>query len=136
MRCELWPDDPESHRPEIDRYFEGESTNPLAVFIVEGAEVGVGPAGFAEVSIRPYAEGCRTSRVGYLEGWYVNAKCRRTGLGRELVAAAWAREQGCAEFASDVAADNPGGLQAHVACGFTRGLEIVCFHKSLNDGAP
>lgn len=33
------------------------------------AEVVGAVVGFVEVGLRPYAEGCTTSPVGYLEGW-------------------------------------------------------------------
>jgi uncharacterized protein (TIGR02246 family) len=47
------------------------------------AEDAAGILGFAEVSIRPYAEGCSTDRVGYLEGWFVRPEARRRGVGRQ-----------------------------------------------------
>jgi len=35
------------------------------------AEEGSQFIGWVEVALRDYAEGCQTSPVGYLEGWYV-----------------------------------------------------------------
>ena len=92
--------------------------------------------GFCELSIRAYAEGCRSDRVGYLEGWYVAPGERRRGVGRELVAAAerWARDQGCAEFASDAAVDNTASSAAHLALGFSDAGVIRCFRKRLDGG--
>jgi aminoglycoside 6'-N-acetyltransferase I len=89
--------------------------------------------GFAEVSIRAYAEGCRTDRVGYLEGWFVEPEARRRGIGRQLVAAAeaWARSQGCVEFASDAEEQNELSAAAHRALGFAEVGLIRCFRKDL-----
>lgn len=40
------------------------------------AEMGDGKViGFAEVSIRPFAEPCDTRNAGYLEGWWVDTEC-------------------------------------------------------------
>lgn len=44
--------------------------------------------GFVEASLRPYAEGCDTRPVGYLEGGYVAPEWRGQGIGRALVEAA------------------------------------------------
>jgi len=89
--------------------------------------------GFAQVSIRGYAEGCRTDRVGYLEGWFVQPEARQHGIGRQLVAAAeaWARSQGCVEFASDAAEANELSAAAHRAVGFAEVGLIRCFRKDL-----
>jgi len=89
--------------------------------------------GFAELSIRPYAEGCVTDRVAYLEGWYVVPKARRAGIGRALVAAAerWARAQGCIEFGSDALIDNEVSEAAHLALGFMEIEQIRCFLKRI-----
>jgi aminoglycoside 6'-N-acetyltransferase I len=131
MRDELWPGSRDDHAREIARFLDGRSREPLAVLI---AEDGNGRAlGFAELSIHPYAEGCTTDRVGYLEGWYVAPEARRRGIGRALLAASedWARAQGCSEFASDAEADNQVSHAAHLALGFTdRGL-IRVFSKTL-----
>ena len=53
-------------------------------------------------SLRPYAEGCATTPVAFLEAWFVSPERRRRGVGRALVATAeaWARGRGCHEFAN------------------------------------
>jgi aminoglycoside 6'-N-acetyltransferase I len=132
MRRELWPDATlEQHLVEIDRYFTGERCHLQAVLLAVDAS---GSAlGFAELNIRPYAEGCSTDRVAYLEGWYVATSHRRRGIGGALVAEAalWAREQGCTEFASDVVAGNDVSAMAHRALGFEEVESIICFRKEL-----
>ena len=57
--------------------------------------------GFAEVSVRPYAEGCRGERVAYLEGWFVAEGARGHGVGRALVEAAGGPAQAVAADARD-----------------------------------
>ena len=131
MRAELWPTSPHEHAREIARFFDGQLRNPLAVLIAHDRNGHI--LGFNELSIRPYAEGCTTDRVGYLEGWYVIPEARGRGIGRALVTAAedWARSQGCSEFASDAQPDNDDSIAAHLALGFVdRGL-IHCFSKRL-----
>ena len=138
LRAELWPD--EDHAvmaAEVARFFEGP---PLAGGMPEAVLVAVEPGplgtviGFAELSRRAYAEGCETSPVGFLEGWYVVARCRHQGIGRALVAAAerWACGRGCREFASDALADNTVSARAHRALGFDEVALIRCFRKSLD----
>jgi len=89
--------------------------------------------GFAEVDLRPYADGCRSSPVGYLEGWYVASEHRRKGLGRALVLAAevWARDQGCSEMASDTELDNIDSQGAHRALGYTEVSRLAHFRRDL-----
>ncbi|WP_245606073.1 GNAT family N-acetyltransferase [Thermus amyloliquefaciens] len=79
------------------------------------AEVEGRLVGFVEVSLRPYAEGCATRPVGYLEGWYVAPEWRWQGIGRALVEAAeaWARARGCQEMASDAELGNLLGQEVH-----------------------
>ena len=67
MREALWPDESGSHASEIDRYLAGQLTMPLEVLIA--VDDGGSAIGFAELSIRAYAEDCETDRVAYLEGW-------------------------------------------------------------------
>jgi aminoglycoside 6'-N-acetyltransferase I len=129
LRHALWPEgSEEQHRREIERFFQRGQTTPVLV-----AEDRSGLLGFAELSIRAYAEGCETDRVGFLEGWFVIPEARHGGVGRKLVAAAeaWARSVGCTEFASDAEADHEEGAAAHRALGFTDVGLIRCFRKDL-----
>jgi aminoglycoside 6'-N-acetyltransferase I len=132
MRRALWPDGSAAeHRSELVRFFRGRSPWPLGILI---AESGRGRRiGFAEVSIRSCAEGCRTNRVGFLEGWWVAPGERRKGVGRELVEAAegWARRRRCLEFASDTQPGNRVSIAAHRALKFTYSDTVVCFRKDL-----
>jgi aminoglycoside 6'-N-acetyltransferase I len=131
LRRALWPDENDSHPREIAAFFAGPRRLPLEVLVAEDSARGV--LGFVELSIRPYAEGCETARVGFLEGWYVVPEARREGVGRALVAAAeaWARGQGCREFASDTELDNAPSTTAHQALGFEAVCAIRCFRKDL-----
>lgn len=135
MRNALWPDYASTwHSDEIQQFFAGKLKSPLAVLIAEDDD---GKAlGFAELSIRNYAEECVTDRVAYLEGWYVVPGARRKGVGRALIAAAeqWARQQGCTEFGSDAVIDNEISAAAHRALGFTETAQIRCFRKQLGTG--
>jgi len=132
MRCDLWPDGSEAeYRAEIDQFFAGQVREPFATLVALNSS---GDAvGFAELSIRSYAEDCVTDRVAYLEGWYVVPEARRQGVGTALVRAAeeWARLQGCTEFASDALIDNHVSAAAHRALGFQETVQIRCFRKVL-----
>jgi aminoglycoside 6'-N-acetyltransferase I len=136
MRVALWPDYDETwHRDEADKYFAGLLRMPLEVLIaVDDSGRAIG---FVELSIRPYAEGCMTERVAYLEGWYVDPQVQRRGVGRALIDAAehWARRQGCTEFGSDAVLDNLASAAAHAALGFEETVQVRCFRKALGDTA-
>ncbi len=90
-------------------------------------------AGFVEIGSRNYAEGCDSTPVAYLEGWYVDRDVRRTGLGRSLVVAAeaWAIEHGFSEIASDTELANGASLLAHLALGYEEVERQICFRKRL-----
>lgn len=131
MREALWPSDPGEHAREIEKFFTGALHEPLAVLLA--FDESGNALGFAELSIRNYAEGCATNRVAYLEGWHVEPHARRRGVGRALVQAAedWGRAQGCSEFGSDAVIDNDVSAAAHRALGFDEVERIRCFRKDL-----
>jgi aminoglycoside 6'-N-acetyltransferase I len=102
-----------------------------AVFIAERDDGSV--CGFVEGGTRPYADGCDTSPVGYVEAWFVGADIRRLGVGRALLAAAeeWARGKGYREMASDARLDNLVSYDAHVRSGYEEVDRVVQFRKKL-----
>ena len=101
------------------------------VFVAE--RVGGGLCGLLEAGTRAYADGCDTSPVGYIEGWYVDEDLRGTGIGRALVSEAedWARDQGLHEMASDTELTNDVGLKAHLALGYKEIERAIRFAKRL-----
>jgi len=138
LRVALWPEAEASDlASEVARFFQDprEGPGPLPEAVLVAVEAGGAPVllGFAELSLRGYAEGCVTSPVGFLEGWYVVPERRRQGIGGALVAAAeaWARERGCLEFASDALAENGVSAAAHRALAFEEVALIRCFRKEL-----
>jgi aminoglycoside 6'-N-acetyltransferase I len=142
MRRALWPDCPdEEHRAEIERFFGidggphtgsvGSSSGEIATFVAE--RPGGGLCGFLEASVRPWAEGCQTRPVGYIEGWFVDEDMRRHGVGRALVEAAepWSRSKGCLWMASDALIDNAVSIEAHDRLGYREVERLVHFAKEL-----
>jgi aminoglycoside 6'-N-acetyltransferase I len=141
LRAELWPDaDRAVLASEVTRFLARTSPDdaglPEAVLVAVESDARAMLLGFAELSRRAYAEGCETSPVGFLEGWFVVAERRRQGIGRALVSAAeaWARALGCREFASDALADNTVSARAHRSLGFDEVAVIRCFRKPLDPG--
>ncbi|HSQ32110.1 MAG TPA: GNAT family N-acetyltransferase [Gemmatimonadaceae bacterium] len=106
------------------------------VFVAERADGSV--AGFVEVGERPYADGCESSPVGYIEAWYVDPDARGRGYGRALLSAAedWARRRGRTEMASDAQLDNLGSHAAHRRAGYEEIDRIVQFRKALVGSQP
>jgi aminoglycoside 6'-N-acetyltransferase I len=130
MRLNLWGGAAEEHTHDIDAYFATSQSG--ITFVVE--RTGGGLCGFIEVSLRNYAEGCQTSPVAYIEGWYVDADRRRRKLGTRLVqtAEAWARRHGLKEVASDTQIANAASIQAHTVLGYEEVERLVCFRKALD----
>ncbi|MBF0252056.1 MAG: GNAT family N-acetyltransferase [Alphaproteobacteria bacterium] len=130
MRLSLWPEtDEHQHREEIDMMLSNSSR--YCTFVCETIEHEL--FGFAEVSLREWAEGCVSSPVGYLEGWFVEENMRRRGAGANLLNAAedWARSHGCVEMASDTNLGNKASEAAHRTLGFKIAARVVAFRKDL-----
>lgn len=128
LRKKLWHlSDEEKHLREIQEYF---NTKNRTAFI---AYQGTIPVGFIEVSLREYAEGCKDTPVGYIEGWFVDEPYRRKGIGRLLMHAAenWARVQGCTQLASDAELNNGTSIDAHKQMGFKIYNQLVHFIKDI-----
>ena len=129
MSLALFPGSgPDELRPFMRQFVERSDSQ---VFIAERPDGSI--AGFVEAGTRPYADGCDTSPVGYIEAWYVEPDIRRAGYGRALLAAAedWARRRGYAELASDAILGNEISRRAHMAAGFEEVGRIIQFRKPL-----
>jgi aminoglycoside 6'-N-acetyltransferase I len=141
LRHQLWPehsldelaDDAATFLRSWDGQAYRRSTMPATVLLAELRAGGV--IGFAEVDLRPYADGCRSSPVGYLEGWYVAPEHRKRGVGRALMEASedWARHRGCTEMASDTPLDNSVSQSAHRALGYEEVERLVHFRRPLSE---
>jgi aminoglycoside 6'-N-acetyltransferase I len=133
MRWQLWPTG--DHAAEIAVFFAGDRRDPAEVLVAEGADGRL--LGFAEVTIRSHAEGCRPGRIAYLEGWFVEADVRRTGVGAALMAAVedWGRREGCDELGSDTELANTDSGRAHERLGFEEACRIVCFRENLHNSS-
>ena len=129
LAARLW--DSHTARELEDEFAELLQNPSCAVFLAaaEGKWVG-----FAQCQLRrDYVEGTATSPVGYLEGIYICPEYRGVGLARTLLrhCEAWAKAQGCSEFASDCELTNETSRTFHLAAGFTEANRIICFTKKL-----
>lgn len=125
MREALWPDCSDA---DIDAWSAREDATTVLATRDDGSL-----CGFVEVGSRPYAEGCESSPVGYIEGWWVDEDVRNRGVGRALLRAAedWCRSQGYREVASDALLDNIASHRAHERCGYEEVERLVMFRKAL-----
>jgi aminoglycoside 6'-N-acetyltransferase I len=129
MRLALWPGASESHLQEMDGLVADKTS---AVFVAVRPDGKLG--GFLEAGTHTYGEGCDTSPVGYLEGWFVDPDLRRQGLGGKLVRAAeeWARSLGLTEMGSDTWLEDETSIRAHLALGYKEAERLVHFAKKLS----
>ena len=130
LRSLLWPDAPAAELArEAAAMLDGRDDTRVLVAPRQGG----GLAGFIELRLRPYADGCSSSPVGYIEGWYVDAGLRRQGIGAALVAAAeaWALAQGCSEMASDAELGNRLSDTAHRRLGYAEVERVIRYRKDL-----
>ncbi len=128
MRKGIWPDAPDEYMNfDMDDILASERDAVFMAF-VDGRAVGM-----IEARLRDYGEGCETSPVGYIEGWFVDEDMRGSSVAGDLVRAAenWAREKGCTEMASDTWLDNIASIRAHIKLGYDEAERLVHFVKKL-----
>lgn len=125
----LWPE----HAAEdlSEEFAEAIKQNTAQFFLLYDGNEAIG---FAQCGLRhDYVEGTESSPVGYLEGIYVKENHRRKGCAVQLLhtCEAWAKSQGCREFASDCEFNNAMSLAFHLGAGFEEANRIICFTKKL-----
>ena len=133
MRAALWPEDaPEVHAKTVDELLQSREYWGLIAETADGES-----AGFAEVAVRAYANGCDTRPVAFLEGIWVKPKFRRRGVGAALIrhAEELLVEYGFQELGSDTLIDNTQSQAAHHAWGFAETERVVYFRKVLRTTA-
>lgn len=134
MRAALWPDESATDLArQCDAFLAGAASDVSFLSAVMVGEVAPGElAGFIEIFVRNYAEGC-AGATPYVEGWYVESPARGRGVGRALMHAAegWARARGFGEIGSDTPLGNEVSQRAHRVLGFEEVERIVHFRKVL-----
>ncbi len=128
MRKGIWPEAPDEYLDfDMDEILASDRD---AVFMAFANER---PVGMIEARLREYGEGCETSPVGYIEGWFVDEDMRGTNVAGDLARAAenWARGKGCVEMASDTWLDNTASIRAHHKLGYEEAERLVHFVKKL-----
>src|SRR5258708_29326778 len=129
MRNALWPEETaQEHAAGIDEIL---GLGDAWGFVAETADGA--PAGFAELAIRKYANGCTARPVPFLEGIWVRAEFRRQGIGRRLMETAetFLVHRGFQEIGSDAEIDNRISHAAHSGWGFSETERVVYFRKPL-----
>jgi aminoglycoside 6'-N-acetyltransferase I len=128
MRAALWPEaSGEEHAHDIDDMLRSDRAWGFI------AEVDGTPAGFAELAIRDYANGCASRPVPFLEGIFVREQFRRRGVGARLIAHVeeFVAARGFMEIGSDADIANSASHSAHHGWGFVETERVVYFRKML-----
>ena len=130
MRRLLWPrHNDEEMLSEMNEIISNAEEQPVFVAIRPTGGLG----GFLEGGTRKYADGCDSSPVGYIEGWYVDEELRQKGVGGRLVQAmeAWARARSLTEMGSDTWLENETSIAVHGRLGYVEMERLVHFAKKL-----
>lgn len=129
LRHALWPDGSvEEHIAEIAAAMPGAILRGWLAYARRGEAVG-----FAEVSIRRYANGSTQSPVPFLEGIWIVPEHRRQGAGSQLIDAVCAdcAAEGYVELCSDADIANLQSHDAHHRWGFAETERVVYFRKAF-----
>jgi aminoglycoside 6'-N-acetyltransferase I len=133
MRAALWPhESAPAHAQAIDEIL---ASFDVWGFVADAADGSI--AGFAEIAVRKYANGCDTAPVAFLEGIWVKPQMRRRGIAAQLIAYAesFLAARGFRELGSDTEIDNAASQAAHLAWGFSETERVVYFRKLLKPSA-
>ncbi|MFK7838482.1 MAG: GNAT family N-acetyltransferase [Sulfitobacter sp.] len=120
----------EAHLDDIKKMLEGGIDRTGYIALLDDNE----GAGFAEICIRDYANGCKAQPVAFLEGIWVEPEHQQRSIGRELVAVIENDlvSRGFHELCSDAHVENTISHHAHGKWGFDETDRVVYFRKSLD----
>src|SRR6185503_7947774 len=127
----LWPDcAPDQHELEMGTVLADADRAAVFVSPAEGERL----AGFVELALRPWYEGCPGSPVAYVEALFVTPEERGRGVGAALLAAAeaWASARGCRTIAADARVDNDMARALHRRLGYEETGMRVRMKKNLD----
>jgi aminoglycoside 6'-N-acetyltransferase I len=127
LRVKLWPDPP-PEREEVGRLW----LNPRYVVWLAEAQDGHIMA-FLEAQVCNRADGCASDAILYIEGWYVEPRYQKQGIGSELMRTAeqWARDHNLQELGSDALLENTVSHHAHKKLGFIEVDRQISYMKKL-----
>jgi len=128
MRALMWPDESvKQHATWIDGFLRGGDWG----FIAESASGNA--AGFAEVALRKYANGCETAPAPFQEAIWVAPSFRRQGVAWLMLQQIemFLATRGYRELGSDALLENFVSHAAHRAWGFEETEQVVHFRKRL-----
>jgi aminoglycoside 6'-N-acetyltransferase I len=113
---------------EIDRIFK---SSKRSAYVAEADGVA---AGFAEYSLRDYANGCNSQPVPFLEGIWISEDYRSQGIAKALVQylEKKAKMAGFKEFGSDVEINNYPSQLMHERLGFEQTEKVIFYRKILD----
>jgi aminoglycoside 6'-N-acetyltransferase I len=129
MRAALWPDaSAEEHGKDVAAMLADATGWGFVAQNNDGA-----PVGFAEITIRPFANGCDSRPVPFLEGIWVEPRFRRQGVGALIVehVEAFVAARGFGEIGSDALIENHISHAAHRGWGFCETERVIYFRKLL-----
>lgn len=129
MYRQLWPSfSDKALLAEMGRIFKSSKRSAYV------AEADGKPAGFAEYSLRDYANGCHSQPVPFLEGIWISEVYRGQGVAKALVQylEQKARMAGFKEFGSDVELSNYASQLMHERLGFEQTEKIIFYRKVLD----
>lgn len=130
MYQKLWPEhSKEALQAEIDRILKSGKRSAY-VASADGQA-----AGFAEYSLRDFANGCQSQPVPFLEGIWVQEQYRSKGIAKALIMflEQKARMAGFKEFGSDVELSNYSSQLMHERLGFEQTEKVIFYRKALSE---
>ena len=130
LRRAHWPDcSPEQH--ELDMGTVLADADRAAVFVSPAEHSRL--AGFVEVALRAWYEGCPGSPVAYVEALYVAPEERNRGVGMALMRAAeaWAASRGCRAIVAHARLEDDVGRALHARLGYEDAGVRVRLRKGL-----